>query len=248
MAEREDLEKLFDAALHGKKAPSRFGTPEEQMKSVPAAFRRPAPAAAGKVNAAGDASEPSEREESAPDAKPTPAVRRDKLAEASLDNTVNAELAAIMDEKVARDRRRRRRSLVITLLLLLGVAGGGIGWVVSNPHRYEALKMAMAEIKSVGDVKGMAAKYQKALDKVAVRGRQIDDAAAAMGVDPRSVDEHADSSIDESMKEMMGEGGGKTTAERDKLLGEKFNSVKESGSLLPKEDGGKNAGATPTAE
>lgn len=237
MANQEDLEKLFDAALNGKAAPSRFGTPEEQKKSAPAAFLRPAPAAAAKVESTGKTAEPLPAQEEAPEAKAAPVVRRDKQAEASLGNTVNAELASIMDEKVEKAKRRRRRSLAITSLFLVGLAGGAIGWVVSNPHRYEALKMALAEIKSVGDVKGMAAKYQKALDKAAVRGQQIDAAAAAMGVDPDSVDEHADSSIDKGMKEMMGEDGGKTTAERDKILSEKFKSVEEAGGLVPGKEG-----------
>ncbi len=32
MADRDDLEKLFDAALHEREAPSRFGTQIEQRK------------------------------------------------------------------------------------------------------------------------------------------------------------------------------------------------------------------------
>ena len=237
MADREDLEKLFDAALNGKAAPSRFGTPEEQKKSAPAAFLRPAPAAAAKEEATGRIAEPFSAHEEATEAKAEPAVRRDQQGEASLGNTVNAELASIMDEKVAKAKRRRRRGFAITLLFLLGLAGGAIGWVVSNPDRYEALKMALAEIKSVGDVKGMAAKYQKALDKVAVRGQQIDDAAASMGVDPAAAGEGGNSGFDKEMKEMMGEDGGKTTADRDKILREKFESVEKSGGLVPGKEG-----------
>lgn len=230
MAEREDLEKLFEAALQDKAAPARFGTPEALRKTAPAAFRR---SAAGGEAAADDS-------QAAPAVAVTAAergVRRDTQAGASLDVSINAELAAIMDEKVDGNKRRRRRSFLVTMLFFLGVAGAVAGWVVSNPDRFEALKMSLAEIKSLGDVKGMAAKYQKALDKVAVRGKQIDAATSSLGVDPTAVDENRDGGFDKEMKELMGEDGGKTTAERDKLLKEKFKSVQESGSLTGAKDG-----------
>ena len=145
-----------------------------------------------------------------------------------------------MDEKISKEKRRRKRGFLVTILFFVGVTGGAAGWVVSDPDRFEAMKSAIAEIKSVGDVQGMVAKYQKALDKVAVRGEQIDAATISMGVDPTSVDEHEDPGFDKEMQAMMGEDGGKTTAARDKLLREKFKSVQESGSLMPNKNEAKN--------
>ncbi|QTN34042.1 hypothetical protein HZ994_17525 [Akkermansiaceae bacterium] len=250
----QDLEKLFEAALHEKQAPSRFGTPEELRKSVPAAFSRPAPGSEAQGDASAIRAAPSAFQAAPPvgqaapsvfrAAAPTPSAFqaaqsvpiRDSNAEASLDVSINAELAAIMDAKVLREKRRRRRGFVFTLLFFLGVTGGATGWVVINPERYQALKAVIAEIKSVGDIQGMVAKYQQSLDKIAVRGTQIDAATTAMGIDPSTVDEHEDPGFDKEMQEMMGKEGGKTTAARDKLLREKFKDVQESGSLVPKKD------------
>ncbi len=219
------------------------------MKSAPAAFSRPAQVDPGQADADADAgafrAAPSGTARALcipgglfvgiPGAAPAveSVVRREAQAEALLDISINAELAAIMDEKISKEKRRRKRGFLVTILFFVGVTGGAAGWVVSDPDRFEAMKSAIAEIKSVGDVQGMVAKYQKALDKVAVRGEQIDAATISMGVDPTSVDEYEDPGFDKEMQAMMGEDGGKTTAARDKLLREKFKSVQESGSLMP---------------
>ena len=242
MTGSENLDKLFEAALHEKQAPSRFGTPESLMKDAPAAFKRSVPAfqaATDQPSASVFKAAPSAFQAAAPVgavALAEPEVQRDVQAEASLDTALNAELAEILDAKIAREKRRRRRGFYTMILFFVGVTGGATGWVVTNPDRFEAMKSAIAEIKSVGDIQGMVAKYQQALDKVAVRGKQIDAATTAMGVDPTSVDEHEDPGFDKEMQAMMGEDGGKTTAARDKLLREKFKSVQETGSLIPNKD------------
>ena len=253
MTGREDLEKLFEAALHQTEAPSRYGTPESMKKSAPAAFRRPAPpfqgapapapATQAPVNTAFEAT-PYVADIPAAEAKPAaPAVQRDKQAEASLDGAVNAELAEIMDAKIARNKARRRRSLILACVFFLGAGGAATGWAVSNPERFDALKKTMAEIKSAGDVKGMVAKYQAALDKVGERGKQIDAATTSMGIDPASVDENEDPGFDKEMRAMMGEEGGKTTAARDKILRDKFGDVQKTGSLIKqKEDAAAESG------
>ena len=256
MTDDKDLEKLFEAALHEKKAPSRFGTPESQMKDVPAAFRRGAPAAPAEEAASPFVAAPpvSQPAASAFQAAPSafqaaaPVVHRDAQGDASLDQSINAELAALMDAKVAKEKRGRRRSFIFTILFFVGVTGGAAGWVVANPERFEAMKAVIAEIRSVGDIQGIVAKYQKSLDKIAERGKQIDAATAAMGIDPTTVDEHEDPGFDKEMKAMMGEEGGKTTAARDKLLREKFKSVQETGSLMPAKKGEKAEDAYPKAD
>ena len=117
-------------------------------------------------------------------------------------------------------------------LFFVGATGGAAGWVVTNPERFNAMKDVIAEIKSVGDIQGMVKKYQKALDKIAVRGEQINDATIAMGVDPASADDMADQGFDAEMRAMMGEDGGPTTAARNAKLMEKFKHVQEGGSLI----------------
>jgi hypothetical protein len=247
---REDLDKLFEAALHGTQAPSRFGTPDSMKKAAPAAFGRPAPPfQAAPSPASASPATPSAPFQAAPSAPfqaapsavspPAPAgpeVVLDKHGMKSLDSAVNAELAEIMDQKIAREKARKRRGRLVLVLSLLGISGGAAGWVASNPERVQAMKQTIAEIKSAGDIKGMVAKYQAALDKVAVRGKQIDAATTAMGVDPASVDEHEDPGFDKEMRAMMGEEGGKTTAARDKILRDKFGDVQKTGSLIKKKE------------
>lgn len=232
MTGREDLDKLFEAALHGTQAPSRFGTPDSMKKAAPAAFNRPAPFQAAPAPAAPTAPFQAAPFVAAAPAPAGPEVVLDKSGVTSLDSAINAELAEIMDRKIDREKSRRRRGRLVLLLIFLVTTGGATGWVVLNPERLEAFKLTIAEIKSAGDIKGMVAKYQVALDKVAVRGKQIDAATASIGVDPASVDEQADPGFDKEMREMMGEEGGKTTAARDKILRDKFGDVQKTGSLM----------------
>lgn len=270
MTSREDLDKLFEAALHEKQAPSRFGTPEEQRRHSPVpagharAYQQPAshapqvaPAQDGHARVAHVQPVPPQYAQAAPQqfAQPMPTqaaqpenaqapsaatpsassfVALDERGAASLDNTISAELGEIMDAKVSKEKRKKRNGRLVMLGLLLGVTGGASAWVVTNPERVEAFKAVAAEIRSVGDIQGMVAKYQKALDKIAVRGEQIDAATVSMGVDPASAEGMADQGFDKEMREMMGEGGGPTTASRNSKLQQKFKDVQENGTLMKK--------------
>ncbi len=290
MASNDDLNKLFEAALGDKQAPSRFGTPVEQKKfspipvnqqqapaavqgsrfqatpapapapapnafqpapiqenpqapaqafqSAPAPVYQPAPANAFQPTPAPQAAPPSQQP--AFTAAPAPAQQQpaadlitlDDRGQSSLDMGISAELGAIMDAKAAREKRKRRRSLIFMLLFFVGVTGGAAGWVVSNPARFAEMKKVVAEIKSVGDIEGMLAKYQKALDKVAVRSEQIDAATVSIGVDPASAADMEDQGFDKEMRDMMGEDGGPTSASRNAKIQGKFKHVQESGSLM----------------
>ena len=159
-------------------------------------------------------------------------VTLEDRGQASLDTGINAELGAIIDAKVARNKRKRRRGTIFLVLFFLGVTGGATGWVVTNPERFEAMKKVVAEIKSVGDIKGMAAQYQKALDKVAARSEQIDATILSMGGDPASAAGMEDQGFDKEMSGMMGEDGGSTAAARNIKLQDKFKHVQEGGSLM----------------
>jgi hypothetical protein len=66
---------------------------------------------------------------------------------------------------MARQKRKRRRKLIGTFVVLLGLNGGGLGGFVQSPSRLLAFREAMADIRSVGDVAAMVAKYQVALDE-----------------------------------------------------------------------------------
>lgn len=89
----------------------------------------------------------------------------------------------------------------------------------------------------VGRHQGHGRLVSEALDKIAVRGKQIDAATESIGVDPRSCNDHPDPGFDKEMQAMMGKEGGKTTTARDKLLLEKFGDVQKTGSLMrSKED------------
>lgn len=156
----------------------------------------------------------------------------DDRGQSSLDMGISAELGAIMDAKIVREKRKRRRSLIFMLLFFVGITGGAAGWVVSNPARFAEMKKVVAEIRSVGDIEGMVAKYQKALDKVAVRSEQIDAATVSMGVDPASAADMEDQGFDKEMRDMMGEDGGPTSASRNAKLQGEFKHVQESGSLM----------------
>lgn len=136
-----------------------------------------------------------------------------------------------MDERNLRMKRLHRRQAFFTLLFFFGLFGGGFAWFISSPHRVIAAQSVVAEIKSVGDVKAIVAKYQVALDKIAVRGQQIDDATRSMGIDPTKVDPNDDPGFSKEMREMMGADGGPTTAERDAAFRERFKSVEETGEI-----------------
>lgn len=150
---------------------------------------------------------------------------------AVLNDAASTELAALLDEQHKRKARKRRMEALVTALVLLGLTGGGSAWFVQDAARVQAFKEAMRDIRSVGDVKSLVAKYQKALDRVAARGKQIDQATAAMGVKKSAADDK-DPFMEEEMKKMMG-GKGKTVGERNRALVKNFGHMaEENGGLV----------------
>ncbi len=230
MVEPTDLEKLFDAAIHQRKAPSRFGTPDEQLKAGPAVFQREEQPVADILETTAPSPFTPVFQAAPPEEDTQPEVVLCEHGAASLDQSLNAELAVILDAKIAKEKKSKKIYRIAVLSILLLSIGGGTGWVVLNPERYQAFKEVLSEIRSVADIGQMTEKYQKSLDKVAERGKQIDAASAAMGVDVSKVDEN-DPSLDKAMQNMMGEEGGKTTGERNKILKDKFKSVEEGGKI-----------------
>jgi hypothetical protein len=70
----------------------------------------------------------------------------------------------------------------------------------------------------------MASHYDKALEMIGNRSKDIEKATISLGIDPRSVTEDG---MEREMKEMMG-GRGKTVVERDRLLQQKLGGYLQS--------------------
>jgi hypothetical protein len=221
MTDKQKLQHLFDAAL---KAPTDFsGGPLQRAVPTAAAPAEPAPAASQVPAPQPSAALPGETDQA-------------EQAEASamappLDKAAADALGVLLDERVRRQARKRRRSALVTATVLLGLTGGGFGWFVQSPERVNAFTAAISEIRSVGDVKSMVARYQAALDRISVRGKQIDQATSALGVTP-GVGNEADPHMEAEMKEMMG-GEGTTVGQRNRALQKAFgDKAKEHGGPL----------------
>ncbi len=229
MANQEELDKLFEAALYGRKPPSRFGTPDDQVKSAPAAFQK---AQSDQENVATASASPfkadsmevkpflaveaSPIQEASSEEAATPEVLLDEKALASLDDNVNAEFEQITDKKIAKARAKRRRERIMFYALLIGSVAGAGGWLVKNPDKIESIKSILTEIRTAVDPTAVAGKYDKSLEKIAGRGDQLGDAATALG---GKVVEGEDQSLENEMKQLSGEETtGLSSSEKQKKL------------------------------
>lgn len=217
MTDKQKLQQLFDAAL---KSPTDFSgselkravpTPAFDAVRVPATETAPQPVVASPAPCL--AALPADAPVSA--TQPTMA--------AVLDDAASTELAALLDDQLKRKSSKRKMEALVAACVLFGLTGGGTAWFVHSPDRVQAFKEALREIRSVGDVKSMVAKYQAALDRVAVRSTQIDQATVAMG-GKKSTGDEKDPYLEAEMKQMMG-GEGKTAVERNKLLKKNFGDT-----------------------
>lgn len=226
MIDQGKLQKLFDAALKAPE-PSREGLPKRAFPKSPTpqvpvtqAAPAPMPVAAASVEAV----LPEEGVEALVE-NFTPQV-------AVLDDAASTELGALLDEQITRQRRKRKRDALVTALVLFGMTGGGFAWFVQSPDRVDAVRSAMREIRSVGDVKAIVAKYQAALDRISARSQQIDQATASMGVTAGPEDD-VDPNMDAEMREMMG-GEGKTSGQRNAALQKAFGDRAKEADGIPK--------------
>jgi hypothetical protein len=144
---------------------------------------------------------------------------------AGLDDATATELGELLDEQRARIKRKHLRQTLTTLAACVALSGGGFGWFVQSPERVQAFKDAIKDVRSVGDVKSLVAKYQDALDRVSARSQQIDQATAAMGVKASAADDE-DPYFEAEMQAMMG-GEGKTVGQRNKALQKNFDHMKK---------------------
>lgn len=211
--DKEKLQKLFQAALVDSSV---------EKATLQRAFPQSASAAPAPVAVVQIAPEPV--------AQPAPSQATtfvQPLPNAGLDAVAAEELRILLDEQNSRMKRKRLQGTIGTLVVFLTVTGGGFGWFVQSPERIQAFKSAIAEIRSVGDIGAIVAKYQKALDKIATRSQDINAATESMGVSSNQ-DGMKDVYMDAEMKQMMG-GEGKTVGERNRALDEKFGDVKTKG-------------------
>lgn len=213
MADKEKLQKIFDAALRAEKE-SQVATAARSSapQAAPPASQPDPPHAriTNKDTAAGPATDIAA---ASPDA-----------ANAGLDDASVAELAALLDEQHKRKLRKRRREALAILAILLVLASSAFAWFAQSPYRVQAIRDAMRDIHSVGDIQGLVAKYRAALDKVSVRSTQVNRATEAMGVSSNQ-DGEKDVNFDKEMRDMMG-AEGKTIGERNRLIQEKFGGGK----------------------
>ena len=218
MTDQEKLQKLFQAALQDpsdvNKAPTRaFPTSSAFSAPVPT----PAPVQVEQPAHATSASEPDViATEEAPVVLPS---------NAALDDKTSNELGALLDEQRIRISRKRRCDTLVVLGVMFALGGSGFGWFVQDPQRVQAFKDAIRDVRSIADVKTMVEKYRESLDKVAVRGQQIEQATDAMGVVRTAADEE-DPYFEDEMKGMMG-GKGKTVGERNKAMNDNFGHMQE---------------------
>lgn len=247
MADREDLEKLFDAALHERKAPSRFGTPEEQVLEAPVAFQPAAPVSQkaeetavspfradtseAKPFLAAEAASPFQA--APPEGPPKGMVVLDEMAAKSLDEGLNAELEELLDKKISKEKAKRRRDRMVMMVLLFGAAGGGAFWLYQNPDKMESLKKAASEIKMFTDPNAVADQYKDSLDKVGKHGDKIGEATNMLGGE---VAEGEDQGLDKEMTEFAGEEAGLSASEKQKKLKAQFESVKNKKAAKPGEE------------
>jgi len=212
MSPKTDLQRLFDAALK-----DTSDLDQKKLKLTPAAPSAP-------IDAVPITSPLLARPVAAPVIE-EPAVEEETTVEVDFDRHLADELGAQLDAKVARQRRQRRRAILITLAAVITLVGGSYAWCVQTPERIAAFHKVMRDIRSATNVKTMVASYQESLDKIAVRGEQVDDSTESMGM---STDQEGmeDVHLDAEMKELIGEDS-KSVGARNAKLAEKFESWKD---------------------
>ena len=108
--------------------------------------------------------------------------------------------------------------------------GSASAWFSSSEDNRRIVADLITDIKASGkdldlirSVTVMASQYDKALEMIGNRSKDIEKATISLGIDPRSVTEDG---MEREMKEMMG--GGKTVGERDRLLQQKLDGYVQS--------------------
>lgn len=227
MTSNDKMQALFDAAL---KADPAAGKELQRAHLKVDPSKLPADDSEDPFPNAGFA--PAAVEASVAELKPAVVPDAERIEAVEFNKKEAEELGALLEEQMERSRRKRKRELLFTLLFLGGSTVGAAGWFVSDADRVEATKAVLSDIRSISDVQSIVAKFQDSLDRVAVRGNQIDQATAALGVAVKP-SELKDQYMEEEMKQMMGEEGGKTVGERNRALQKAFSDRAEKAGGAP---------------
>lgn len=158
---------------------------------------------------------------------------------------VDPELRAMIENRDVRIAKSiKRRSLALTMSVLAMLGGGGWWYSVSPTAQASVAKLIPALRQSVDDVKmigSMTSQYDDSLEQISVHGGRIDDATAALGIDPTSVSDEENMELENEMREMMGDGA-VTVGDRNKALQDKFGVV---GKLMGKKEGQETSNVNP---
>lgn len=197
--DKEKLQKLFEAALREPEPPP-VNKSESSPQSAPPAVVQPTVS----TSHGNDLEASGER------------LKTESMAAeaSSMSGAASEELAALLDEQHLRKSRRRRLETLVTLGVLLGSMAGGWVWFNSDPHRKQALREVMNDIHTLSDARLIAVKYNDALDRIATRSRQINQASASLGADP--TEPVSGTALDTQMKEFSG--GTATPIERAEIF------------------------------
>jgi hypothetical protein len=203
MSDDDKLKKLFQACL-------RDTARDSVVKMEPAAAVTPL--ATQPTPEPPAAAEP-------PDALQDPAP---VAANLGLDAVASEELRVLLEEQNNRKARKHKRERMMCLIVLCVLTGGGYAWFVQAPERVQALKEALSDMRSAGDVTTMVAKYRSALDRISVRSKHVNQATESIGGSSNQ-DGEKDPYLNAEMGALMG-GDGKSVSQRDQLLQEKFGN------------------------
>ncbi len=233
---QEKIRRLSAQALRTPELPNPVRKP---VTPTPGQVAEPRPAGASEGAAAAPTPTPTPAVAVAPVvASPAPVVASPATLEAAPttpaaeanDGKEEEDLGVLIDERNKRLKQTwawRRRAVVFGLLAV--VAGCG-AWYASSPSLQakmqllgENFRKGKQDMKTLGSI---VETYQKEVDKVKVRGEQIDAATTSLGVDPKSVAGDEDPNMEKEMKQLMGEDA-ITPAERDRLLRQKFGGVEK---------------------
>jgi hypothetical protein len=146
-------------------------------------------------------------------------------------STCNDDIYQLLDEQVARLAKKGRQGNWLTVSFFGLMIGSASAWFSSSEDNRRIVADLITDIKASGkdldlirSVTVMASQYDKALEMIGNRSKDIEKATISLGIDPRSVTEDG---MEREMKEMMG-GRGKTVGERDRLLQQKLGSYVQS--------------------
>lgn len=153
---------------------------------------------------------------------------RGELDEAEYDTMLNK----AFEEREAHLARRKKITRLTAAACILALCGSGFAWYSSSENNQAMVHNLWTdtvsitqEVKEGADVGKIMETYDEALDKVAVRQDQINDASVSLGQDPTKDDAESRERLARQMKTVTGDA--RTTMDRDKDMQKKFGKLAE---------------------